>query len=249
VVKVGGRILDDRDSLMKLSRAIAQETTPVVVVHGGGSEVTRLQAALGLEARFEAGRRLTNAADLQAAEMALSGSANKRIVRALQTAGRPACGLSGCDAGLIRCQPIPGLGRVGRPMTIDPRVLWLVLEAGLLPVVSPISLGPDGEPLNVNADEVAATLAVALRGPRLLLLSDVEGVLVDRAWRRDLTAGEIEPLIAAGQATEGMIPKLRAAVQAVEAGVGEVRIGTLDGGRLADLSGTRVLPGANGATA
>ncbi len=241
VVKVGGRLCEDRDSIGWLTRTLAREAAPIVLVHGGGDGVTRLQSALGLEPRFRGGRRVTSTEDLGAVEMALSGLANKTLVRALQSAGRAALGLSGCDAGLLRCQPIPGLGAVGRPGRADVRVLRLALGAGLMPVVSPVSLGPDGGPLNVNADEVASALACALGAERLLLLSDVEGVQVGEAWQRTIDSGAVEGLIASGQITGGMIPKLRSAAWAVENGVDEVQIGGFTGGTLADFAGTRVV--------
>jgi acetylglutamate kinase len=229
---------------MQLARTLAVLDRPVVLVHGGGDAVTRLQKSLGCEPRFVEGRRVTGADDLAAVEMVLTGSVNSALVRALALAGRPAVGLSGCSAGLLRCTLAVGLGRVGIPEQADARILELALSAGYLPVVSPVSLGPDGGPVNVNADEVAAALAAALAAARLLLLSDVEGVRVDEAVQTEILGEAVEDLVASGEVTHGMIPKLRAAATAVAGGVGEVRIAGFVGGPLDQVEGTRVLPGA-----
>ena len=255
VVKIGGKLVEDSAVRAALARACAALERPLAVIHGGGAAVTRLQQRLGLEARFVDGRRATTEADLEVVEMVLSGNANPALVRALGEAGLRAVGLSGCDAGLVRCTPVTELGCVGMPDDVEPSLLRMLLAGGYTPVLSPVSLGPGGEPLNVNADELACAVAAALRAESLLLLSNVEGVQVDGEWRGDIVADEVEPLIAAGTVSGGMIPKLRAAAAAVAAGVCEVRIAGFDGGPLAQVAGTRVraarpestdVPGSNG---
>jgi acetylglutamate kinase len=241
VVKIGGRLCEDRDGRVSLARACQALPHRLVLVHGGGDAVTRLQSTLGVEPRFVEGRRVTDSDDLATVEMVLSGQVNKSLVRAISNAGRPAVGLSGCDAGLVRCDLVPGLGRVGTPSTTDVQFLRLALEAGYTPVVSPVAIGPDGEPVNVNADEMAAALAGALSADQLLLLSDVEGVRVEDRWAQTIAYQDVESLVAAGEATRGMIPKLRAAAAAVEAGVREVRIGGFSSGGLQEVLGTRVV--------
>ena len=134
---------------------------------------------------------MTGAEDLAAVEMSLSGSTNQALVRALAAAGLRAVGLSGCDRSLMRCDLVPDLGRVGTPTLVDVSVAAL-LSNGFTPVISPISLGPDGEAVNVNADEVACALAVALRAERLLLLSDVDGVLVQGESSPEVAVEEVE---------------------------------------------------------
>ena len=243
VIKVGGRLCEEPEARARLARASAALATPLVLVHGGGAQVSRLQRALGLEARFAGGRRVTGIEDLEVVEMALSGSVNKALVRALAAAGRPAVGLSGADGGLLACDFVAELGRVGTPSAADPRVLAALLGAGFTPVVSPVSSGPDGQAVNVNADEMACALAVALGAERLLLLSDVAGVVVEGEAREVVAGDEVEALIAAGQVTGGMIPKLRAAAAAVAGGVGEVRIADFNGVPLADIAGTRIRRG------
>ena len=139
----------------------------------------------------------------------------------------------------MRCDLVPDLGRVGTPTLVDVSVVAALLSNRFTPVISPISLGPDGEAVNVNADEVACALAVALRAERLLLLSDVDGVLVQGESSPEVAVEEVESLVASGQITGGMIPKLRAAATAAGE-VGEVRVGTFDGRPLVDIAGTRI---------
>jgi acetylglutamate kinase len=239
VVKIGGRLCEERAARERLARACAAVEAPLIVVHGGGSQVSRLQSMLGLEARFHEGLRVTGAEDLTAVEMSLSGSTNQALVRALAAVGLRAVGLSGCDGSLMRCDLVPDLGRVGTPTLVDVGVVAALLSTGFTPVISPISLGPDGEAVNVNADEVACALAVALRAERLLLLSDVNGVLVQGESSPEVAGDEVESLVASGQVTGGMIPKLRAAATAAGE-VGEVRVGTFDGRPLVDIAGTRI---------
>jgi len=240
VVKIGGALCDDPVARAALARACRGHPTPLVLVHGGGLSLTRVQQALGERPRFVEGRRVTDARSLETADMVLSGATNHALVRALTAAGRPAVGLSGCDAALVRCALVPQLGRVGAPVEIKPFVLHLLLGAGYTPVISPISLGPDGEAVNVNADEVACALAVALRAPRLLLLSDVSGVQVEDELRADVAEDEVESLIVARHVTGGMVPKLRAAAAAIASGVDEVLIAGYAGGPLRAVVGTRI---------
>jgi acetylglutamate kinase len=249
VVKVGGRLCEERVAREKLARACAGVAAPLVLVHGGGSQVSRLQASLGLEAHFVDGRRVTTHDDLLAVEMSLSGSTNQALVRALAAAGLRAVGLSGCDGGLVRCELVPGLGRVGKPTRVEPEIIEALIATGFIPVISPVSFGPDGEAVNVNADEVACALAVALGAERLLLLSDVSGVHVQGEFRTEVAGDEVEGLVASGQITNGMIPKLQAAAGAAASGVGEVRIAGFDGDScpLADIVGTRIRSRTNGA--
>ncbi len=240
-MKIGGRLCEDEDLRGRIAAACAAAARPLVLVHGGGEAVTRLQRTLGLAPRFVDGRRVTTDEEMHVVEMVLSGSMNKLLVLDLIAAGALAVGLSGCDAGLIRCSLIEGLGRVGEPARVDAAILNLLLRSGRTPVVSPVSLGPDGRAVNVHADEAAAALAVALGAERLLLLSDVDGVKVEESWRDAIAAEDVETLVAAGEVTRGMIPKLRSAARSVVQGVEEVRIAGFGGGRLEDVAGTRVV--------
>jgi acetylglutamate kinase len=173
--------------------------------------------------------------------MVLTGWINKRIVAALVGAGMIAAGVAGEDGALLQAERKEGgrLGEVGEVALVNPKVLRALLDAGITPVVSPISRGPLGVPLNVNADEAAIAVAAALPATRLLLVSDVPGVLVNGRVEPQITAAEAESLIRSGAATGGMVVKIRQALVAANAGV-EVRIGG-DEILLDDQVGTRIL--------
>jgi len=194
---------------------------------------------MGRSSRFVQGRRVTEPEDLELVEMALSGATNKRVVRALANAGLRSVGISGSDGGLVRCSVLGELGRVGVPDAVAPDLLRTLLDSGFTPVVSPVSVATDGEAVNVNADEVASALAVALHAERLLLISDVDGVQVRGSVRSLIAPHEVDLLVASGEVDRGMIPKLRAAARAGVEGVPEVWIrGTA--GDFEDPRGTRV---------
>jgi len=250
VLKIGGNEIDDEGFLDGLAEAIGElraQAAPIVV-HGGGKEIARLQAALGLEARFVDGLRVTDDASLQIAEMVLSGAVNKRLVARLVAHGIPAAGLSGVDGGLLRVRalahPAGDLGWVGEVTAVDPSLLRLLLGQGIVPVVSPISLGPGGHSYNVNADHAAMALARALGARTLAFVTNVPGVLVDGAVVPRLAAAEAESWIAGGTISGGMVPKVRAALDVVAGGVGEARIVDLAGLRAG--GGTQVVGGVHG---
>jgi acetylglutamate kinase len=229
VIKVGGR--PQTDPALPRALAATHRALPgsLVVVHGGGDEVSALQRLHGVVAQFNGGRRVTSALDLEIIRMALSGSANKRLVSALNDAGAPAIGLSGEDAGLLRAAPLDReqLGFVGTPTTVNVPFLRHLLDGGYLPVLSPVSRSDDltvGATLNVNGDDAAAAIAVAFGADELLLVADVEGVLVDAALVASLGAEEAQQLIEDGTASGGMSAKLQAAIAALEGGVARVRI-------------------------
>jgi acetylglutamate kinase len=232
VVKIGGNELDDPQFVAALATAVAALQPRPVLVHGGGKEIGMIQRALGGEPRFVAGLRVTDAAALQAAEMVLCGSVGTRLTAALIAAGTDALGLSGVDRGLIRVRkvehPEGDLGRVGTPVAVRAEVLRELLEHGVVPVVAPISLGPDG-PYNVNADEAAGAIAAALEAAEVVFVTNVPGVLVQGSLALNLTREQIETLIADGTISGGMIPKVRAALTALEAGVRAARITNLAG--------------------
>jgi len=230
VVKVGGAALADAGWLERFAAALAQVAEPVVIVHGGGPEISAVSNQLGIPVEWQAGKRVTTEAVLGAASMVLNGVVNKRIVAALQQAGVDAVGLSGIDGALVRAEVAAdgALGLVGRVVAVRAALLHQLRRDGLVVVLSPISLAADGGSLNVNADEVAAAVAVATGAPELLFLTDVAGVLEGDVVRSALTAAAAESLVAAGVASGGMAVKLGAAVAALEAGVARVRIGDLE---------------------
>lgn len=239
VIKVGGRAQSDAALGPALAAAWASAPGSLVVVHGGGDEVTALQRAFGVEPTFVAGRRVTAPDDVDRLRMALSGSANKRLVASLVAAGARAVGLSGEDGALIGARVTdPAMGRVGTPTVINAQFLEYLLGGGYLPVVSPLSRDLDGTTpemaaLNVNGDDAAAAIAIATEAAELVLVSDVEGVLVDGSVVPWLGPGQVQGLIAEGTAAGGMAAKLDAAVAALDGGVPRVRIGNL--ATIADL--------------
>jgi acetylglutamate kinase len=229
VIKVGGRPQRDPALPVALAHAHAHAPGTLVVVHGGGDEVSTLQSLYGIVARFSGGRRITSAPDLEILRMALSGSANKRLVAALNDAGVAAVGLSGEDAGLLRATPTDParFGFVGTPSTVNDVLVHHLLRGGYLPVLSPVSRSDDanvGAVLNVNGDDAASALAVALAANELLLVSDVDGVRVNGAAVPRLDADEALQLVDDGTAAGGMAAKLQAALAALEGGVARVRI-------------------------
>ncbi|HEX6588439.1 MAG TPA: acetylglutamate kinase [Longimicrobiales bacterium] len=240
VVKVGGNEVEDAGWVRDLALRLAS-ARPVVVVHGGGREVSALQAHFGVEPEWRDGLRVSSADTVRIAAMVLSGVVNKRLVSALLTAGADAIGLSGEDGALIMAEPAldGALGRTGVVAHVRADLLRALLAIDLVPVISPISRGDDGAPFNVNADDAAAAVAAALGAGRLLFVSNVAGVVDGDAPVRQLAVEETEAAIASGVITGGMAPKVRAAARAAAAGVGDVRIGDLD--LLSGGAGTRVL--------
>jgi acetylglutamate kinase len=232
VIKIGGSALTDVQWLDRFASAAAIAVPGVtrVLVHGGGPEITELSSKLGLATQWHGGRRMTSEAALDVTSMVLTGRINKRLVRALQNHGVDAFGLSGEDGGVVRGRLAEQgkLGRVGDVVHVRIQLLQQLLSAGLLPVLSPVSLGDDGGALNINADEVATSVAAALNAEELLFLTDVEGVRVNGARAEWLTSFEAQQLIVDEVATGGMAVKLRAAVLALHAGVTRVRIGPLE---------------------
>jgi acetylglutamate kinase len=242
VLKIGGNELDDPAFVAELARVVAGLRPAPVLVHGGGKEIGAIQRALGGEPRFVGGLRVTDEYALQAAEMVLCGLVSTRLVAALLAAGADAQGLSGVDRGLIRVEqqshPEGDLGHVGRPVAVRAEVLRVLLDQNVVPVLAPISLGPDGI-YNVNADEAAGAVAAALEDAEVVFVTNVPGVLVGGVVVPQLTRAEIAALIADGTIIGGMIPKVRAALTALEAGVRSARITNLKG--LGQGSGTVIV--------
>ena len=241
VIKIGGRVQGDPSLPAELVAAWRDVPGALVVVHGGGDEVSALQRALGGEPQFAGGRRVTTAGDLEVVRMVLSGTVNKRIVAHLRDAN--AVGVSGEDGGLLEaCVADAALGRVGTPVRVNVGVLTTLLAGGFLPVVSPVAREADrgvAGGLNVNGDDAAAAIAVALHADELLLLADVPGVLDGGAPVGALDPDGARALIARGVAVGGMAAKLEAACLAIERGVAQVRIGGI--GAIADRrAGTRI---------
>ena len=239
VIKYGGHAMENED----LARRFAKDVVLLkhlgvnpVVVHGGGPQIGRMLEKIGIVSRFEDGLRVTDAASMEIVEMVLAGAINKTIVRAINAAGGKAVGLSGTDANLITAvkatrtrrdpdsniERVVDLGFVGEPDRVDVSVLRALAaqsDEDFIPVVAPVGVGADGRSFNINADTAAGAVAAALNAKRLLLLTDVEGVL-DASGQliKQLSRAEAAALIASGVARGGMIPKLETAMQAVEKG-------------------------------
>jgi acetylglutamate kinase len=228
VVKVGGRALED----LALRERLAEDVIlldwvgiNVVVVHGGGHQVTDMLERLGIKSQFHDGLRVTDDKTLEVVEMVLGGSLNKEIVRLIDRLGGKAVGLTGKDGGMVRARRSrPELGLVGEVVSVDRAVLD-TLAASYIPVIAPLAIGPDGETLNVNADPFAGHVAAALRAEKLVLLTDVEGVLdADGKLISSLSASRANKMIESGAITGGMIPKVQNALEALGTGVRKVHI-------------------------
>jgi acetylglutamate kinase len=228
VLKIGGRAQNDPDLAPAVRSAAAENG--IVVVHGGGDEVSALQRRLGMTPKFHGGRRVTTTDDLAIVQMVLSGSANKRLVAAFVGAGVRAVGISGEDDGLLaaRAMARETLGEVGEPSRVETGLLELLVNAGYVPVVSPLARDAEtGGTLNVNGDDAAAEIAIAMRASELVLVADVPGVMTSGTVIPELDVEHAVALIEDGTAREGMAAKLQAARRAVERGVARVRIGNL----------------------
>ncbi|MDO8411685.1 MAG: acetylglutamate kinase [Phenylobacterium sp.] len=253
VIKYGGHAMGE-ESVAKLFAADAVLLKMLgvhpVVVHGGGPQISRMLDKAGVKSSFVDGLRVTDAATMEVAEMVLSGAINKEIANWITLAGAEAdvrgVGLSGKDARLItvekavrtrkdpdsQIEQAVDLGFVGEPTKIDPKLIEALIYADedYVPVIAPIGVSKAGETYNINADTVAGALAGALRAKRMLLLTDVKGVLdADGQLIREMNLAQAREAIASGVATGGMIPKLETAINAVESGVQAVVI--LDGRR------------------
>lgn len=246
VVKIGGRAQQAAGLIPALVAAWRAAPSGLVVVHGGGDEVSTLQRAMGRDPQFIGGRRVTTDDDIAILRMTLSGVVNKRLVAALVAQGVPAVGLSGEDAALLSAVPIDAatMGRAGEPAGTNAHLVRHLLTGGFLPVISPLardSHSDAGDALNVNGDDAAAAIAAALEATELLLIADVAGVVVDQdGVVATLEADRVPSLVAAGTVTAGMIAKLEASIRALVAGVSRVRIGDLTA--IADATrGTRIV--------
>ncbi|HYI82423.1 MAG TPA: acetylglutamate kinase [Acetobacteraceae bacterium] len=237
VVKYGGHAMGEEETALRFGRDVAlleQVGVNPVVVHGGGPQINAMLKRLNVQSTFVQGLRVTDAAMLDVVEMVLAGPVNKQVAEAITRAGAIAVGISGKDGGLIRARKLlrtvrdPGsrieqeldLGYVGEPESVDTRVLDLLIGASIVPVVAPVGVGADGQTYNINADTVAGAIAGALGAERLLMMTDVVGVL-DRDGNLvpELTVDEVRAGIDAGWISGGMIPKVETCVAAVRGGV------------------------------
>jgi acetylglutamate kinase len=226
VIKYGGNAMNDDmiDSFARdivLMKAVGMDP---VVVHGGGPQIGGHLEKLGKKSEFIEGMRVTDAETMDVVEMMLGGLVNKAVVSAINKAGGRAVGLTGKDGGLIRARKLVtegyDLGQVGEVEAIDPRVVDHLEAGGFIPVIAPVGVGAQGEAYNINADLVAGKLASVLQAEKLMLLTNVQG-LMDKDGRvlTGLTVAQVEALIADGTVKGGMLPKVRCALDAVASGV------------------------------
>ena len=242
VVKYGGHAMGDP----ALAKAFAQDIVMLklagvnpVVVHGGGPQIGSMLERLNIKSEFRGGLRVTDKPTVEVVEMVLAGAINKQIVSAINMAGGKAVGICGKDANLVvarklekreadptsNVEKVIDLGYVGDPDKVDPHLIEVFVKSDLIPVVAPVGASKDGDTLNINADTFATALAVALKAERLLMLTDVPGVL-DKGGKLipSLSIGEAKRLIANGTISGGMIPKVEGCFEVVEAGVDGVVI-------------------------
>lgn len=247
VLKIGGNQVEDEEFLAGFVATVKglRAEYGVIVVHGGGKEIADLHGQLGVGFETIEGLRATSEESLRLVEMVLNGVVNTRLVRNLVNGGVDALGLSGVDMGLVRVTPLSvsgrSLGRVGAVERVNGEALLQLLDLGVTPVISPVSLGEDGLAYNVNADHVAAGVAKAVEAAKLVFVSNVPGVQVTGRTMRALTIQQIEGLILDGHITGGMIPKVRSAMEAVLNGAQQAVITDLAG--LAKDGGTAVIKG------
>ncbi len=245
VIKYGGHAMGDPAAAEDFAEDIVlleQAGVKPIVVHGGGPQIGAMLTKLGVKSEFAAGLRITDKATVEIVEMVLAGSINKQIVGTISAEGGKAIGLCGKDGNMVTARKVsrtvtdPGsniekivdLGFVGEPEKVDRTVLDAVLAAEIIPVLAPVAIGADGQTYNVNADTFAGAIAGAMRAKRLLLLTDVPGVLdKDRKLLPELTVDRCRELIADGTITGGMIPKVETCIYALDQGVEGVVI--LDG--------------------
>ena len=245
VVKYGGHAMGEEEMAKSFARDIVlMEQTAInpVVVHGGGPQIGEMLKRLGIKSEFAGGLRITDAATIEIVEMVLAGSINKQIVGFINEAGGKAVGLCGKDGNMVMARKVSrtmvdpesniekiiDLGYVGEPEKVDTTVLTQILGRDLIPVLAPLATSKEGGTYNVNADTFAGAIAGALKAKRLLLLTDVPGVLdKSKSLIKELTTDDARRLIADGTVSGGMIPKIETCIYALEAGVEGVVI--LDG--------------------
>jgi acetylglutamate kinase len=245
VIKYGGHAMGDESLSQAFARDIVllkQAGINPVIVHGGGPQIAEMLQRLGIKSKFAGGLRVTDKKTIEVVEMVLAGAINKEIVTALNQAGGRAIGLSGKDGNLLMArktkaktkdpdsniEKIVDLGLVGTPHKVNPEILETLVNSDIIPVIAPIATSDRGQTLNVNADTAAGAIAAAIKAERLLMLTDVSGVLDKKGDLLErLTAARAASLIRNGTAKGGMIPKLETAIAAKKKGVGAVAI--LDG--------------------
>ena len=231
VVKYGGAAMVDealRETFAQDVAILKKIGIKIVIVHGGGKEVTEMAGKLGIETKFVDGQRYTDDATMDVVQMVLAGKTNKDIVARINQHDGEAVGLCGADADLLKVRKSTpsgqDLGRVGEVVGVNVPFVNLLLNNGILPVIAPIGVDSNWQSYNVNADIAAASIAASLKAEKLVYLSDVEGVLVNESLVHSIYKEDARQLIESGVITDGMIPKIRSAFEALDAGVQKVHL-------------------------
>jgi acetylglutamate kinase len=229
VIKYGGAAMRDE----RLKETFAQDVTllrkigiNIIIVHGGGKDITDLASALNIQSRFVDGQRYTDEQMVDVVLMVLAGKLNKQIVSLINSNGGNAIGLCGVDNGLLKAKrnSEKDLGLVGEVSFVNISFLNLLLSNGMMPVIAPLAVGDDNKILNINADLAAGAIAAALKAEKLVYLSDIEGVIVDEKLISSLTQSEAELFVERGAIHGGMIPKVHSAFATLNLGVRKVHI-------------------------
>lgn len=232
VLKITGHYLDDDALLKQFSQIVSTFDDQLVIVHGGGKEITRLQTRLNIEPKYVDGLRVTDAESLALVEMVLCGMVNKRLVRYLLAVGVDAQGMSGVDRGLVRATRMQhdhvDMQYTGTVVAVRETVLLEMLEKKITPVIAPVSVGETSN-YNLNADPVTGAIAQAINADQVIFISNVEGVLVDDKLVNNLTSEQAQAYIADETIYGGMIPKVQTALDVLSSGIPEVVITNLDG--------------------
>lgn len=234
VIKYGGAAMKD----CNLKKKVIQDIVLMkyvgmhpIVVHGGGPEINGMLDRLGIETSFIDGLRVTDRATMEIVEMVLGGKVNKEIVSGINASGGKAIGISGKDGGLITARAVDSSGKMGftgEVKSIDPSIIDTLIENGYIPVIAPVGIDEGQQSYNINADLVAAAIAVAMKADKLVLLTDVPGLLMDPKNSESLISilkvSEVPAYIEKGTIAGGMVPKINCCVEAVTGGVGRTHI-------------------------
>ena len=235
-VKIGGRAAADTSAMRQLLADI-RSLLPAyrfLLIHGGGADVTTVTEVYGLKPVFEDGVRKTSDQEMPIVDMVLAGKVNKHLVRACHTAGIPAAGFSGVDGATLIGKRI-GDSRTGTVLYVDTDLISAVLHGGWMPVIAPVSMEENGEPLNINADEAAFAIASSIPAAMLVFLSDIPGVLKEGNVMPEIDPAGVLREIESGVISGGMIPKVRSSLDALKKGVQRIAIGQFE--RRGDLEG------------
>lgn len=234
VIKYGGAAMTECELKMKVMQDIVLMKyvgMHPIVVHGGGPDITGMLGRLSIDTKFVNGLRVTDRDTMEVVEMVLGGKVNKEIVSGLNASGGKAVGISGKDGGLIKARPVDPsgkLGFVGEVETVNPQIIETLIENGYIPVIAPIGIDDEQQSYNINADLVAASIAVGMKADKLVLLTDVPGLLQDKDDSSSLISilkvSQVPGYVAGGIIAGGMIPKVKCCVEAVTGGVSRTHI-------------------------